>query len=222
MSILATFSLLTAASENNLNSAFLLESAEHYINERLDTTELESIKVKAMPIDARLNIPACPSPVVFSANEETLNQSNITVKTNCPDSNWYMFLSIRVTRMQSVVVISSAVSPGTVLTKQNIKVVDMDKKRLRSSTFADIEDVIGARIKRRLRPGRPVDPNNLCFVCKGDSIVIKAGSPGMQVKASGVALQDGNIGDTILVRNARSKKKIDAQVVSTNEVRVII
>ena len=42
----------------------------------------------------------------------------------------------------------------------------------------------------------------------------------MQVKASGVAMQDGNIGDTIIVTNTRSKKQINARVASTNEVVV--
>ena len=44
----------------------------------------------------------------------------------------------------------------------------------------------------------------------------------MQVKATGVAMQDGNIGDTISVTNSRSKKQINARVASTSEVVVNI
>jgi flagella basal body P-ring formation protein FlgA len=219
---LLNFSLLTTASEINFSQQQLLSGAEEYVLSQLNSDSSDSLKVKAMSIDSRLTIPQCNSALIFSASNESLNQSNVTVKANCPDSNWYMFLVVSAKQMQSVVVISSAVSPGTVLTEHNIKVVEMNKKLLRSTTFADIQDVIGARVKRRTRAGRPVDPNNLCFVCKGDSIVIRAGSSAMQVKASGIALQDGNLGDTILVRNSRSKKKIDAQVVSTNTVKVII
>ncbi|MFT4940073.1 MAG: flagella basal body P-ring formation protein FlgA [Paraglaciecola sp.] len=216
------FSMLTTASENNISQEQLLSEAEEYVLSQLNPDSSNQVNVKVNPIDSRLSIPQCNSGLQFSASIESLNRSIVTVKADCPDSNWYMFLVVAVTQMQSVVVISSAVSPGTVLTEDNIKVVEMNKKLLRRTTFADTQDVIGARVKRRTRAGRPVDPNNLCFVCKGDSIVINAGSPGMQVKASGVALEDGNLGDTIFVRNSRSKKKIDAQVVSTNEVKVII
>jgi flagella basal body P-ring formation protein FlgA len=219
---LLNFSLLTTASENNFSQQQLLSEAEEYVLSQLNWDTSNSVSVKAMSIDSRLSIPHCDSALMYSASNESLHQSNVTVKANCPDTNWYMFLVVAATQMQPVVVISSAVSPGTVLTINNIKVVEMNKKLLRRTTFADLQEVIGARIKRRTRAGRPVVPNNLCFVCKGDSIVIKAGSSGMQVKASGIALQDGNLGDTILVRNSRSKKKIDAQVVSTREVKVII
>jgi flagella basal body P-ring formation protein FlgA len=98
----------------------------------------------------------------------------------------------------------------------------MDKKRLRSSTFADIDQVIGARIKRRVSSGRPVESKNLCFVCKGDRVVISAITETMQVKTSGIALEDGNMGETILVENRRSSKKVYAKVASTGRVEIAI
>ena len=98
----------------------------------------------------------------------------------------------------------------------------MNRALLRRTTFSTLDDVLGARIKRRVRPGQPITPNNLCFVCKGDTIVINASNPMMQVKATGVAMQDGNIGDTISVTNSRSKKQINARVASTSEVVVNI
>ena len=122
--------------------------------------------------------------------------------------------------MQPVVVISNAVSPGTILNSGNIKLVDMNRALLRRTTFSSVEEVLGARIKRRVRPGQPITPNNLCFVCKGDTIIINASNAVMQVKATGVAMQDGNIGDTINVTNSRSKKQINARVASINEVIV--
>jgi flagellar basal body P-ring formation protein FlgA len=57
-------------------------------------------------------------------------------------------------------------------------------------------------------------------VCKGDRIVIGAGSANMQVKTNGIALEDGKLGESIRVKNARSNKDLVAQVVSTSEVKV--
>jgi flagella basal body P-ring formation protein FlgA len=142
------------------------------------------------------------------------------VKAQCSDNNWYIFMVVKATETQPVVVISNAVSPGTLLTADNLHIVNMNKKRLRSSTFADIEDVVGARIKRRVTAGRPVDPNNLCYVCKGDNVTISAGNPSMRVKTSGVALEDGRMGETIQVKNRRSNKKIYARVAGTGQVEI--
>jgi flagella basal body P-ring formation protein FlgA len=127
---------------------------------------------------------------------------------------------VKATETQAVVIISRAVSPGTLLTNDNLNVINMNKKRLRSSTFSDIEDVVGARIKRRVSAGRPVDPKNLCYVCKGDRVTISAGTTNMMVKTSGIALEDGRMGQTIQVKNRRSDKKIYARVASTGQVEI--
>jgi flagella basal body P-ring formation protein FlgA len=211
---------ITAADENNLTKQQLISEAEQFVLSQLDPNSSKTIDVEAMPIDKRVKIPICTATLIFSSSPEALSQSNVTVKAQCSDNDWYMFMVVKATETQPVVVISSAVSPGTLLTSDNIHVVNMNKKRLRRSTFADIEDVVGARIKRRVSAGRPVDPNNLCFVCKGDSVTISAGNPSMRVKTSGVALEDGRMGETIQVKNRRSNKKIHARVSSTGQVEI--
>ncbi len=214
--------IIAAEGEINLAKAKLITQAENYIYQQLSSQSPGDIKVKAMPIDKRIHVPECESPFIFNVKQEGLNQSNISVKAQCKQSNWYMFLVIQASHIQQVVVLANAVSPGTLLTKDNLRIIEVDKKRLRSSTFADIEDVSGARIKRRLPAGRPVEPNNLCFVCKGDSVTISAVSNVMRVKTSGVALEDGNMGDTITVKNSRSKKRIQAVVADTGQVQINI
>jgi flagella basal body P-ring formation protein FlgA len=211
---------ITAADENNLTKQQLISEAEQFVLSQLDPNSNKTIDVEAMPIDKRVQIPICTATLIFSSSPEALSQSNVTVKAQCSDNDWYMFMVVKATETQPVVVISSAVSPGTLLTTDNIHIVNMNKKRLRRSTFADIEDVVGARIKRRVSAGRPVNPNNLCFVCKGDSVTISAGNPSMRVKTSGVALEDGRMGETIQVKNRRSNKKIHARVSSTGQVEI--
>jgi len=211
---------ITAANENNLTKQQLISQAEQFVLAQLDPNNIKTINVVATPIDDRVHVPACHSALTFSSSPEALSQSNVMVKAQCSDNNWYIFMVVKATETQPVVVISSAVSPGTLLTADNLHVVNMNKKRLRSSTFADIEDVVGARIKRRVTAGRPVDPNNLCYVCKGDNVTISAGNPSMRVKTSGVALEDGRMGETIQVKNRRSNKKIYARVAATGQVEI--
>jgi flagella basal body P-ring formation protein FlgA len=208
--------------ENYLTKQQLTTQAEEFVLQKLNPNKNKTIVVSTMPIDKRITIPACPTGLTFSASDVALSQSNVTVKAQCRSINWYMFLVVKAQETQSVVVISSAVSPGTLLTENNVHIVNMDKKRLRTSTFADINEVLGARIKRRVLPGRPVDPKNLCYVCKGDRVVISAGTTNMQIKTSGEALEDGNMGETIRVKNTRSNKKIHARVTSTGRVEINI
>ncbi|MFQ3197759.1 MAG: flagella basal body P-ring formation protein FlgA [Paraglaciecola sp.] len=198
------------------------KGAEQYVTSRYVLSAHSSLNISAAQIDKRVSIPGCPDPIEYSASNEAFNQSNIAVKAFCNHTHWYMYLMVSAIEMQSVVVMANAVSPGTILTDKNLTIIDMNKSLMRSTTYADIQHVIGARIKRRVRPGQPVSPNNLCFVCKGDRIVINASLGLMQVKATGIAMEDGNIGETISVKNTRSKKQIDARITNTREVAVNI
>ena len=219
--IIITFvSFIAAAQENKLDNKQLIQGAEKFIIAQLTASNSAEREVEGMPIDERIAIPVCAQDIEYVVSAEALYQSNVTVKAQCPVSNWYMFLMVRVTEIQPVVIVNNAISPGTLLTNDNLQVINMDKKRLRTTTFADIDSVLGARVKRRLVAGRPVEPDDLCFVCKGDSVVISAESQYMQVKTNGVALEDGNIGETIRVKNSRSSKNLLAQIVNIHEVKV--
>jgi len=197
------------------------EAAEQYVRNNISPEIGSTLTVKAKEIDQRIKVPHCPLPLETS-NSNAFNQSNVTVKVSCPSNDWFIYLVVKVKEMQPVVVPHSALSPGSVLTSSNLKVIEVEKSRLRGTTFRSKEALIGARLKRRSRADHPISPNMLCFVCKGDPVTIMAEVGGMTIKASGTAQQDGNIGDTILVRNKRSKKRVDAKVISVNAVRVRI
>lgn len=197
------------------------EAAEQYVRDNISPEIGSTLTIEAKEIDQRVKVPHCPLPLE-TTNTGSFNQSNVTVKVNCPSNDWFIYLVVRVKEMQPVVVPHTALSPGSILTTSNLKILNVEKSRLRGTTFRRIEDLVGARLKRRSRPDHPISPNMLCFVCKGDPVTIMAEVGGMTIKASGTALQDGNIGDTILVRNKRSKKRVDAKVISVNTVKVRI
>ena len=60
------------------------------------------------------------------------------------------------------------------------------------------------------------------FVCKGDRVTITASINGLSIKASGMALEDGNVGDSIKIENTTTDKVIVAKVLKQGEVRVVI
>jgi len=216
-----TASKVTAKVDKKLAQQGLIQSAERYVYDQLDTQN-NSLSVKATPIDSRVNIPVCPSDILFNASNEALEQSHITVKAYCAETNWYLYLMVKALRMQEVVVLNRAVGPGTILNQSNLSIAKMDINKIRRTTFAEISQVAGARTKKRTRAGQAVDPNQLCFVCKGDTILITASAGELKIKTKGIAQQDGNIGDTIKVKNTNSKKLVYAQVVNSRQVLVQI
>lgn len=210
-----------AQNDNSAMHDLVAETAQSYVRENVYPSPGSKMTISVKEIDKRIKIPVCPLPLTTSTNNR-FDQSSVTVKVECPSNDWFIYLSVKIDEVQPVVVPNTALSPGTVLTIDNLETIDVDKNRLRSTTFQEPETLVGARLKRRSRPGQPISPNMLCFVCKGDAIVIVAQAGNMQIKTSGVAEQDGNIGDTIIVKNKRSKKRIGAKVVSIKQVEVQI
>jgi flagella basal body P-ring formation protein FlgA len=180
------------------------------------------IRVQVREIDKRINIPFCDSPFEFDTGSSNVQQSNMSVKVMCIETNWYLFMHANVAVIQKVVVTSDNLSPGTLLSSRNLKVIEIDKNKLRGSTFSSIEEVTGARIKRRTRSGNVIDDRMLCFICKGDRVTIAAVSSGLSIKVYGVAEEDGVLGDTIQVRNLSSDKLVFAKIASTSQVEIRI
>lgn len=191
---------------------------DYLVSQLADYTADTNIDVDIVKIDDRINIPECPEGYQYHTSEEALRQSYISVRVSCQNNDWYLFTSGQVSRTKDIVVTYGAVSPGTVLTSSNLKMASVDIKRLRYTTFTNIETLVGARMKRRATNGQAIQANMLCFVCKGDRITISAEVGKMKVKTAGIAQQDGVVGDNIQVLNASSKKTVIARVASVEKV----
>ena len=194
---------------------------ERYLLNALQNDEQDTdVQISVVNIDDRIAIPECAEGFEYHADDEALAQSYISVRVSCRDNDWYLFSSAQVSRTRQIVVTAGMISPGTVLTSENLRLADIDVKRLRHTAYSDLQQLIGTRMKRRVREGSPVQANMLCFVCKGDRITITARTVGMQVKTAGIAQQDGVVGDTIKVVNASSNKSVIAEVASAQTVVV--
>ncbi|WP_232367552.1 flagellar basal body P-ring formation chaperone FlgA [Alteromonas pelagimontana] len=199
----------------------LQNGAKAYLLEAIgDRHNQDNIVIEVADIDDRIAIPSCPTDFQYHADSEALAQSYISVRVSCKQNDWYVFTNARVLRTRTIAVTAGMISPGTVLTSENLRLADIEINRLRHTAYNDIKPLIGARMKHRVRQGQPIQANMLCFVCEGDRITISAQLSGMQVKTAGIAQQDGVIGDNIEVLNASSRKSVIAEVASVQEVVV--
>lgn len=214
-------SLSAVAATADTQHASVQQGVRAYLLERLaDQAGPDTVHVTVNDIDNRIAIPACPQGFEYAADDQALAQSYVSVRVSCNNNEWYLFANAKVVHTQPVVVTAGMISPGTILSSDNLLVMQVETNRLRHTAYQTINDLVGARMKRRVRQGQPVQANMLCFVCEGDRITISAEVGTMQVKTSGIAKQDGVIGDNIAVLNASSQKTIIAEVASTEKVVV--
>lgn len=200
------------------------ELAKALINEKISVPANAKVEILPQTIDNRLLPSQCSSPIhVELASEREISRNN-TIKVSCdtPDLSypWQIFMSVRVDILFPVVVASETLAPGELISPTQLEIRYVDQNSLRGMQFNDINQLSGVRVKRRVAKNYPIFANNLCFVCKNDAVSIYVRSNNFVLKTLGEALQDGNIGDQIRVKNSSSNKELDAIVTAIGEVEV--
>ncbi|ESE41187.1 flagellar basal body P-ring formation chaperone FlgA [Shewanella decolorationis] len=200
------------------------ELAKALINEKISVPANAKVEILPQTIDNRLLPSQCSSPIhVELASEREISRNN-TIKVSCdtPDLSypWQIFMSVRVDILFPVVVASETLAPGELINPTQLEIRYVDQNSLRGMQFNDINQLSGVRVKRRVAKNYPIFANNLCFVCKNDAVSIYVRSNNFVLKTLGEALQDGNIGDQIRVKNSSSNKELDAIVTAIGEVEV--
>ncbi len=91
----------------------------------------------------------------------------------------------------------------------------MDLSAAGEGVFARVADVRGKRLRRSLAAGavlRAADLESVPLVRRGDVVEIVARLGNIEVRAPGLAREDGRAGDTVRVKNMASRRLILARV----------
>ena len=127
--------------------------------------------------------------------------------------------------MREIPVLGAAVSPGEVITEDHIVWKSVQVQRLNSYTVQDMSDIVGKTVRRPLRTGDQLRRGDLqvpVVVEKGSYVVMYLESGPLTISATGRALENGGEGDIIRLMNVQSKQTVDARVMSSDKVKVIV
>ncbi|MBV2127901.1 flagellar basal body P-ring formation chaperone FlgA [Arsukibacterium indicum] len=198
----------------------LTEMTEQWLKSELDITPDSSIELDVTPLDSRIGDKICTDKPVFNRPYNS-NGRQFTVNISCSQpGSWQLYLPVKVTEVIAVVTIRQNIATGTVITADMLQIEDKARRFVRGNLVSDPRQIVGARSKRSLNNGQLVTMQDLCLVCRGDVVTILIDNSGLSVSASGIAEQDGTLGDTITVQNQQSGRKIQTEVVAVNQVRV--
>lgn len=223
LSIVFTLFFVSLSAVAQSSSHTIIQSqTEDFVRHQLLNSPSDETQIMVREIDPRIAVPSCPDRFVYESPNFDSRLSNVSVKVICPSTQWFLFTHVAIQSLQQVVVTTDTLSPGAMLSPKNMETTDIDKSKIRGSTFTSVEEISGARIKRRVRPGTILSSSMLCFVCKGDRVTISAVSSNLSIQVYGIAEQDGTLGETIQVRNMSSDKTVFATVASTEEVTIKI
>ncbi|GLK90257.1 hypothetical protein GCM10017655_33190 [Pseudomonas turukhanskensis] len=105
---------------------------------------------------------------------------------------------------------------GQGITAADVQLQPVNIAKASRGYFNQVEQVVGLSAKRRVREGQMLSPALLTgavLVKRGQQVEIRATQDGIQARAVGEALANGQLGDVIRVKNLGSEKTIDAKVI---------
>lgn len=128
-----------------------------------------------------------------------------------------------VTALADMVAVTRLVKQDEVIGRDDVAVVRMRIARPLQDFVVDIDEAVG---KRAIKPIRPQTPIPMSFigqpylVRKGDRVTIEAKRGGLLIQATGITKAMGQMGQFLTVTNQDSGKDVRAQVVGPGLVRV--
>jgi len=163
-------------------------------------------------------LPRCDQPLQVrdtGGSPSLLDRQRLTI--SCPQANgWTLELTSQASVWLPAVHAQGIIERGQTLGRDDLRLEPINIGKAQRGYFHRLEDVQGMAAKRRIRAGQTLTPSLLTqplAVRRGQPVKIVASQDGIEASTSGEALADGQPGEVIRVRNVRSGKVIDAQVV---------
>ena len=226
---LACWPLLAWSSEAQqvLSPASLQQEIRSYLE--AETASMESassrrVEIAVGNIDPRLRLPECPQNLALSLNGNGRAIGRVQVKVQCAgEQAWTKYVPAEIKIFEPVLVANHTLSRGTLLDDSHLSMQELDVSQLRRTPIFDPEQAVGKELKYSLTAGSPVALEVLQLpkvVQRGDMVQLVAETESLQVRQQAVALEDGEIGKLIDVRNTSSKLIVQAVVVAAGKVKI--
>jgi len=131
-------------------------------------------------------------------------------------------LRVELEALAPVAVAARDLPRGTVLVSTDVLLVEKDISSLREP-YSEVESLAGKGVRRAIKSGEVLQKGvlaNLPVVRRGEQVTLTVRSGGLVLTASGAALDNGELGARIRVRNNSSQKDVSGRVVGPGKVDV--
>ena len=219
--LLAVTILYPATSVANSGVQQAIEAVEGFLANSYDSSE-SNFRWQVKPPDHRLLLTECESPPGLEPPADLKKMGKISFKVSCPSPTpWSIYLSTtvhqRVPTWESVVPISR----DEVVHRSHLEKRDRWYTSPPSGLITSANQIVGKVARQNIFPGDPIREKSLrdaILVRKGHLLRANITTPGFSVGTQVIAQEQGALGETIKVRNAKTEKLMTAVVAGAGQV----
>lgn len=216
---------LTATGEDIQSLDSIRDAIESYALEELvqDPTR-DTVSVGRL--DPRLRLQQCDAPLQAFRNPGNRRGGRSTVGVRCTGSQpWTIYASVQVESRAIALAINRAMGRGERIQAQDLTETEINVAELPHGHYGDAERLIGMQLRRSVRAGEILSPLLVAapnLVTRGETVVVTAAAGGTQVTMQGEALDSGALGDRIRVRNSKSERVVEGEIIERGRIRVLM
>lgn len=202
--------------------AKIKQQAEDYLHSIYTIEQpLARTTVRLKALSPQLKLPRCKQPISFK--HAPTRASRVSIAVQCSQPTWRVFLTGTIEQWLPVVRTTRPMSKGTILGDKDLVLMETDIRRVNKPYYTDRTELLGRQLKRTLGIKQLISASSLSkhlMVRKGDLVVIEAKKGGMVIRMNGIAMDNGEQGKQINVKNSRSGRIIRAYVTRVGVVSV--
>jgi flagella basal body P-ring formation protein FlgA len=189
------------------------------------TTTAPSASIEIAPLDPRVRLPQCGSALRASLPPLTSNTANrMVVRVHCDGPTpWNVAVTAEVSTEMPVVVATRALRTGQAVSPADLEIVTRRVAGTGHCCATELGEVIGQTVRRPIGSGEPIRFEALetpPAIRRGELVTIVASNPGMEIRATGVALGDARSGEPVRIRHSSSLRIVQARADTPGVARV--
>jgi flagella basal body P-ring formation protein FlgA len=223
--LLLLFAAVNADAANSQSHGQLRDTARAFLETQLtDNSTQVDTEIQIGRLDSRLRLTPCTSaPKPFLSAGSRLH-GKLTIGLRCEEPKpWTVYVPATIHRYADVIVAAHPLDRGARINEVDLNSVRRELSKLHTGYFTQRSEVIGKVLKRSISAGEILSPRRVkapLVVRRGELVTIIAITGTLQVRGKGKALQDAARGESVPVRNTRSKRIIQAVAIKLGTVKV--
>jgi len=221
---LSTLAVMAQADSNAGHAQIAAAVYDHLLELHGDDNN-SRVDIEISNLDPRLRIHACESPLDTRLNQQQRPIGRVTVRVECHDAHasWTRHVPAMIRVYTPVLISARALQRGEILGSADLQMQEMELSAIRQTALRSADEAAGMQTRRTVPAGTAMTAEMLTpaiLVERGDSVTITAERGGISIRQQGVAMQNGEMGGRISVRNTSSDRVVQAVVIGNGQVSV--
>jgi flagella basal body P-ring formation protein FlgA len=199
-------------------------AAQAYVTQQVPKQAPGTMHVNVGALDSRLRLAPCANPLKTSLPAGATFSARMTVAVSCATGSvWTVYVPVTVESQTSVLVLRRAAGRGSRLTAADVEAQIRVISGTGDSYLTDVAELSGRTVKRPLGAGTALTVDTMAddlLVRRGQRVTLLASAGGLEVRATGLAMNDAPAAGRVKVQNLSSNRIVEGVVETADVIRI--